>query len=129
MGHKPTRTPLTSITDVGTHKGRRILEATYPSATTAEIWTCTFDDSGHVIGCTCPAGRNQHACWHTNDAPAAVVEYFKRVRADLNERQLADQAEHLQRYLSFPQDAEERECAELEAIAIRQLRAAKEEAA
>jgi hypothetical protein len=64
-----------------------------------------------------------------HDAPAAVVEYFKRQRANLNERQLADQAEHLQRYLSFPQDADERECAELEAIAIRQLRAAKEEAA
>jgi len=129
MTHTPTRTPLQSVEEVGLHRGRRILAAKYPSATSDATWTTTLDDSGHVIGCDCPAGRNGHACWHNADAANAVVAYFMRAYANMNERQLTDHAEHLQRYLGYPLDREEREAAELEHIAVRQLRAKKQEAA
>lgn len=119
----PARTPLQDVTEVGTHRGRRILAATYPSATEQDatgnptLWVATFDDSGHPIGCTC---RAVGTCWHLVDAANATIEFYKRLHTKLG-TDLAKEAEHLARYLSFPQDQDERESAELQAIAVATL--------
>jgi hypothetical protein len=122
MKRQPTRTPLTSVRETGTYRGRRILVATYPSATTDAVWETTLADDGHPLGCTCPAGRNHHRCWHQEDATNAVVTFYRALYAPRNDEALANEAEHLARYLGYPQDQDERDAAELQAIAVRLLR-------
>jgi hypothetical protein len=120
---QPQRTPLTRVEEIGTHRGRRILAATYPSATSDNVWTVTFADDGHPIGCDCPAGRNFYPCWHQRDTGNAVVAFYKALCAPMTDDNLAKHAEHLARYLSYPQDQPDREAAEHELVAVMCLRA------
>jgi hypothetical protein len=117
----PSRTPLTSVEYIDVAKGRRILVARYPSATSGDIWSTTIADDGHAIACDCPSGRNQHPCWHTHDAPAAVIAYHTALWFVRSPTERDNWERHLRAYLDMPLDESDRSAALLELQAVCQV--------
>jgi hypothetical protein len=120
---QPRRTPLTSVEEIGVYRGRRHLAARYPSATSDAVWVLTTDDAGRVLDCSCPAWTHWGRCWHAHDAENAVVAFYRQLHAAKTDDELRAHAEHLIRFLGFPQDEADRDAAENEAIAVAVLRA------